>query len=42
MREMERRVGWMLSTLTVDRVYIVTPTSLLMRETESRVDIHQS
>lgn len=42
MREMERRGGRMLSTFKVDGVYIVTPTSLLMRETESRVGIHQS
>lgn len=42
MREVERRIGWMLSTFKVDGVYIVTPTSLLMREMESGVDIHQS
>lgn len=25
MREVERRIGWMLSTFKVDGVYIVTP-----------------
>lgn len=40
MREVERRIGWMLSTFKVDGVYIVTPTSLLMREMESGVDNH--